>query len=106
MVDACQCSIVSFGIYISHSEVRATFYKSVYEDPVLAKEIGNIIKHSPRTVFIARYYGMPLQYYGEFSGAPWPVRIDDPFYRPPDEIEHSVQERLDSLGFSPEYFCY
>jgi len=48
--------------------------------------------------------GLPLEYYGEFSGIPWPVSIDDPFYRHPGERALSVQERIDSLGFTPDYF--
>ena len=71
---------------------------------VLAREIGEAVNHNPRTVFVAYHYGLPLEYYGEFSGAPWPVSIDAPFYRRPDARELSVQERLDGLGFAPDYF--
>jgi hypothetical protein len=53
---------------------------------------------------VSRHYGLPLEYYGEFGGAPWPVRIEDPFYRRPGEQEQSVQERIDQLGFKPDYF--
>jgi hypothetical protein len=74
------------------------------EDPKLAWQIGESIAHSPNTVFVSRYYGLPLEYYGEFGGVPWPVRIEDPFYRRPDARELSVQERIDELGFKPDYF--
>ena len=47
---------------------------------------------------------MPLEYYGEFGGAPWPVRIEDEFYRQPGAQELTVQQRIDALGFTPEYF--
>jgi hypothetical protein len=67
-------------------------------------EIGEIINHSPYTVFVSYYYGLPLEYYGEFGGVPWPVRIEDEFYRRPGEMELSVQERIAGLGFEPEYF--
>jgi hypothetical protein len=97
-------AIFLFVIYFSHREVRDSLYTQVFEDPNIAAEIGEIIDHNPQTVFVAYHYGVPLVYYGEFSGAPWPVRIDDPFYRPPSEKERSVQERLDSLSFEPEYF--
>jgi len=70
----------------------------------VAWEIGELIHHSPRTVYVAFYYGVPLEYYGEFGGAPWPVRIEDEFYRRPDEKELSVQERIDGLRFIPEYY--
>jgi 4-amino-4-deoxy-L-arabinose transferase-like glycosyltransferase len=93
-----------FALYFSYSDVRSTLYTQVFENPTLDKEIGEIVGHSSRTVFVAYHYGLPLEYYGEFSGLPWPVSIDDPFYRQPDARELSVQERLDALGFTPEYF--
>ena len=49
-------------------------------------------------------YGLPLAYYGEFSGTWWPEKIEEPLYRHPNAKEFSVQERLDLLGFQPEYF--
>jgi hypothetical protein len=74
------------------------------EDPGMAEEIGEIVLHSPHTVFVASYYGLPLEYYGEFGGAPWPVRIEDSFYRRPGERELSVIERINGFSFIPEYF--
>ena len=70
----------------------------------MAWEIGETIGHSPHTVFVAYYYGLPLEYYGEFGGAPWPVRIEDEFYRRPGEKELSVEERIAGLSFEPKYF--
>jgi hypothetical protein len=97
-------AIFLFVIFVNHREVRESLYTKAFEDPNLAAEIGEVIDHSPRTVFVASHYGGPLEYYGQFSGAPWPVNIDDPFYRPPDEKERSVLERLNGLNFEPEYF--
>jgi hypothetical protein len=74
------------------------------EDPGTARRIGEIVGHSPHTVFVSRYYGVPLEYYGEFGGAPWPVRLDESFYGQPGARELSVQERIDGLGFTPEFF--
>ena len=93
-----------FASYIGYREVRGSLYQTRLEDPAVAWEIGEIIQHSPRTVYVAFYYGIPLEYYGEFGGAPWPVRIEDEFYRHPGETELSVQERIAGLGFEPEYF--
>lgn len=95
---------ILFALYFSYGDVRGTLYTPVFEDPNLDKEIGEMVGHSSRTVFVAYHYGLPLEYYGEFSGMPWSVSIDDPFYRRPDAQEQSVQERLDALGFTPEYF--
>ena len=92
--------VAQFG----YREVRQQLYQYHVENPAIAREIGELIHHSPRTVYVAYYYGLPLEYYGEFGGAPWPVRIEDEFYRGPDERELSVQERIEGLGFVPEYF--
>jgi 4-amino-4-deoxy-L-arabinose transferase-like glycosyltransferase len=70
----------------------------------IAQQIGDIVHHSSQTVYLARYYGMPLQYTGELTGAYWPRAISYWLYRSPDERELSVAERLDALGFSPDYF--
>jgi hypothetical protein len=95
---------ILFSIYFSYNDVRTRLYTKTYENPTVAKEIGEIVKHSSRTVFVAYYYGVPLQYFGEFTGSPWPVAIEDAFFRFPGEEELSVQERIDALGFDPEYF--
>jgi hypothetical protein len=70
----------------------------------VAKDIGEIVHHSSKTVFIARFYGMPLQYYGELSGSSWPKAIETGLYRRPDEKELSINERLAGLSFVPDYF--
>jgi hypothetical protein len=97
-------SILLFVLYFNHKEVKDDLYNYTFENPSLAAEIGETIHHSSRTVFVAYHYGLPLEYYGELAGVPWPVRIDDAFLRPPGEKERSVKERLDSIGFIPEYF--
>jgi len=97
-------AVLLFATYFSWSEVRSTLYTAVFEDPTLAREIGEVINHNHHTVYVAYHYGLPLEYYGEFAGAPWPVSIDHPFYRHPGAQELSVQERMDALDFIPEYF--
>jgi hypothetical protein len=97
-------AVFLISVYFSWRTERSTLYTAVFEDPNLAREIGEVVRHSPRTVFVAYHYGLPLEYYGELAGAPWPIRIDDPFYRRPDARELSVQERLAGLGFTPDYF--
>lgn len=97
-------AVLLFAVYFSARAARNTLYTAVFEDPNLARDIGEVVDHSPRTVFVAYHYGLPLEYYGEFAGAPWPVSIDDPFYRRPDARELTVQERLAGLGFVPEHF--
>jgi 4-amino-4-deoxy-L-arabinose transferase-like glycosyltransferase len=96
---------LAISLYFAYRSERDSLYQVRMEpDPRTAWKIGEIIGHSPHTVFVSRHYGLPLEYYGEFGGTPWPVRIEDPFYRQPGEHERSVQERMDELGFKPEYF--
>jgi hypothetical protein len=37
------------------------------EPPVLLREIGDLVGHTTRAVYIARHYGRPLENYGELS---------------------------------------
>jgi 4-amino-4-deoxy-L-arabinose transferase-like glycosyltransferase len=46
-----------------------------FESEKIAQEIGEIVGHSTDTVYLAPYYGMPLEYYGELSGTYWPRRM-------------------------------
>jgi 4-amino-4-deoxy-L-arabinose transferase-like glycosyltransferase len=93
-----------FASYLGFREVRESLYRFRMEDPAMAQEIGELIQHSPRTVFVAFYYGLPVEYYGEFSGKDWPVSIEDEFYRRPGEQALTVEQRIVGLGFVPEYF--
>ena len=97
-------AVVLIALYFGYRQVQDSMYQYNIEDPTVAREIGEIVHHSPHTVYVARYYGLPLEYYGEFGGAPWPVRIEDAFYRRPGEQELSVKERIDSFGFTPDYY--
>jgi hypothetical protein len=75
-----------------------------FERPALAREIGKVVNHSTRVVFVSRMYGFPLEYYGELSGSFWPRPITYWRYRRKGERPRTLQERLDSLNFVPEYF--
>lgn len=99
------------------------------ESAEVAGEIGDLVGHSTRTVYVSTFYGKPLEYYGQLSGVFWPNRIadmdwvrarlggqfDEPagglfdrfagwLTRRVDARELSVEERIASLGFTPEYF--
>jgi hypothetical protein len=91
-------------LYLGHKTIQTTLSSATVEDPVVARQVGQLVQHSPRTVFVARHYGFPLQYMGEFTGTAWPVRIEDAFYRWPGEQERTVEERIAALDFTPEYY--
>jgi hypothetical protein len=78
-------------------EVRRALAHPSFESIDVLREVGTIVNHSTRTLYVARFYGRPLEYYGELSGLPWPQRITQGLYRRPGERERA-------LGFSPEYF--
>jgi hypothetical protein len=70
----------------------------------VAEEIGEIVNHSQNTVYIASYYGRPLEYYAELTGTYWPRSISDIDLTLGSNKEVSVKDRFENLGFAPEYF--
>ena len=72
----------------------------------LAEQIGQIVNHSARTLFLAPYYGTPLEYYGELAGNPWPTIGDSYSEQLVGEPLLTAEERLDQFlqDSSPEYF--
>ena len=74
------------------------------ENIAAAREIGEIVQHSDRVVYLAHYYGRPLEYWAEIAGTfwprsalPWPVATAE-------NSDLDIQTRIDRLGFDPEYF--
>ena len=69
------------------------------------RRAGEVVNHSTRTVFLARWYGEPLQYHGELSGILWPSSDDMSFAAregvPPDTAEHRLQQYI---ADGAEYF--
>jgi hypothetical protein len=95
---------VALWLAIGVDDVRNRLGAQVFESEQTAQEIGAQVRHSDRVVFLSRYYGMPLQYYGEFTGMYWPRSISYWLYRMPGERELTIEERLADLGFTPEFF--
>jgi hypothetical protein len=91
-------------LVFGYLQVRAETSMQVFEDPRTAQEIGEIVNHSDRTVFLAYHYGVPLEYYGEFFGKYWPRSMNYWLVPNPATRELSVQQRLHDLGFVPQYF--
>ncbi len=91
-------------LYFDVRTVRESLNSQIFESEQIAQEIGELVNHSSHTVFVSRFYGMPLQYYGELSGTRWPKSIEYWLYRQPGERELSLEERLHGFGYEPEYF--
>ncbi len=76
------------------------------EEIKVARDIGEIVNHSTRTIFLAPAYGYPLRYYGQLFGACWP-RQEDLEVRKLRRLEAlDVQTHFEKLTkkWSPEYF--
>jgi hypothetical protein len=69
-----------------------------------AEQIGEIVGHSRKVVYVASYYGIPLEYYAELTGTYWPRDISDHGSVLGRNRILSVEDRLEKLGFIPEYF--
>ena len=76
------------------------------EEIMVARQIGEVVNHSTRTIFLAEAYGYPLRYYGELFGACWP-RQEDLKVRKQRRLEElNIPRRFGGLmkKWSPEYF--
>lgn len=97
--------IVLLATILSFRQVRSSLGNQLFEDVETAKEIGELVNHSSQVVYIARNYGVPLQYYGELSGTNLPRKIaTGRLYQSLTGPELSVGDRLNAIDFSPEYF--
>jgi hypothetical protein len=62
------------------------------------------VQHSDRVVFVARNYGLPLQYNAELTGHHWPRSIEYWLYAGKGNGSCRLRSRYAALGFTPEYF--
>ena len=92
---------------LNYRAIRAQVNAStLIEHEAIAAEVGELVNHSSRTVYIASHYGMPLEYYGELAGRYWPRKVTERARASGQAAgqERSVKMRLDAIGFTPEYF--
>ncbi len=69
--------ILLFAISLSLYKTRWRVINTGFEHEVkVAQEIGEIVNHSPTTIFLAPNYGLPMVYHGEMSGKNWPQSGD------------------------------
>lgn len=86
-------------------EVRDQFNVApILEGEAISQQIGEIVNHSTKTIYLAYQYGTPLEYYGELSGSYWPRGISNSDQARGVTHVRSIEERLDALDFIPEFF--
>jgi hypothetical protein len=100
--------VIAAFVLLTYYNFRETRNFFTFQTPVevqeAAQEIGDLVNHSTNTVYIAYYYGRPLIYLAEISGTFWPRAItSDQLLRDSNARELSVEERLESFDFIPEY---
>jgi 4-amino-4-deoxy-L-arabinose transferase-like glycosyltransferase len=75
-------------------------------EAVIAEQIGALVQHSTRTVYLAADYGVPLEYHGQVSGAAWPIASDLEWERLAGVPQPDAEQRF-NMWFAPaapEYF--
>lgn len=72
----------------------------------IAREVGERVGHSPRTVYLSNDYGKPLSYYGELAGVNWPHRYDFVHSEACGAPPIAAEERFRALGaqYPLDYF--
>ena len=92
-------------VFITYKDIRQVLNGiATIESEKTAQEIGEIVNHSTQTVYLAQTYGVALEYYGKLSGMYWPRKDIHWAFQQAGDDSQSIDERLKSLGFSPEYF--
>lgn len=118
------------GVYLSGNKkqiktlgyvlgINPEFYSFLAKDFTnevkIAQEIGDIVGHSTKTVFLTSDYGRSLAYHGELSGLPWPTTLSLKERRdrglpdlPKDELfgEHYLTIRTHGkyIKYTPDFF--
>ncbi|MCP4371355.1 MAG: hypothetical protein GY797_25045 [Deltaproteobacteria bacterium] len=98
--------IFLLAMILSVYQIRLKFIDLDSKAIETAREIGELVDHSPSALYLDPYYGKTLQYYGEISGRWWPdsfqLRANSLSGKPIMQAE----ERFEVLSSnqSPEYF--
>jgi hypothetical protein len=69
-------SLIALGLISVGISIRQLDDSGEMRQIEVAREIGQKVSHSTRTLLLARYYGLPLRYYGELAGFAWPSTED------------------------------
>jgi 4-amino-4-deoxy-L-arabinose transferase-like glycosyltransferase len=93
---------LNIGLYLnSLAEAENTSSQAHLEE-----QIGVLVKHSTHTLFLAPYYGYPLQYNGGLAGEAWPTVGDMKAEQVLGQPTLTAEERFEQVyqPSSPDYF--
>jgi 4-amino-4-deoxy-L-arabinose transferase-like glycosyltransferase len=99
--------VLLLGLVLSIGVARSTLLNSGAERKARTEqEIGELVNHSTRTIFLASDYGVPLEYHGLLSGAAWPIASDLQWEQLAGVPVLGAAERFNAwfAKDSPEYF--
>jgi hypothetical protein len=72
----------------------------------IQRDIGELVNHSTKTIFLSNDYGVPLEYQGLLSGSSWPLQWDLEWERLAGVSILNAEARFQAWfsRYSPEYF--
>jgi hypothetical protein len=84
------------ALVLSLADARARLANaSVQRKVAIQEEIGALVRHSPKTIFLSGDYGVPLQYHGLLCGISWPLGWDLEWERLAGRPVVGAQERYE-----------
>ena len=100
-------SVLLLGLVLSIAVARSRLINPLIERKVEAEQqIGELVNHSTKTIFLSGDYGVPLEYHGLLSGSSWPLQWDLEWERLAGLKSQGAEERFNTrfAKNSPEYF--
>jgi hypothetical protein len=100
-------SALLLALVLSIAVARSSLVNGDAEHKVrIQREIGELVNHSTKTVFLSSDYGVPLEYEGLLSGSSWPLQWDLEWERLAGLKSPTAQERFNTwyAKDSPNYF--
>src|SRR5215831_19882389 len=100
-------TILFVALLLSLAIARSRLVNPDFELKVsLKQEIGELVNHSTKTIFLSADYGVPLEYHGLLSGSPWPLASDLEWERLAGVPTLDAEARFTAWfsKFSPDYF--
>ncbi|MFH1416899.1 MAG: glycosyltransferase family 39 protein [Planctomycetota bacterium] len=92
------CAVLALFLVANTHGAYTRRDKSDYRPVIgLWEEIGNVVRHSDRTIWLASNYGRPLQYHGGLAGENWPHGADLRKEAEMGRLPLSVEERFQML---------
>ena len=99
-------AVILFAVYLSIYTVLPQLYNPGVQQYVnMSEEIGGLVSHSSKTIFLTYAYGKPLRYHGQIAGSNWPNSGDFRAYQMSGQPIQSAEERYKTLSKDGcEYF--